>query len=170
MGVELNFLAKEKKSLRAWHVIVVAVLLLSSIGAGTLWLQVNHLTPIAAAATLQQSVGGAKNVDELQVTNAALSSIKEGALQHGVLYNQVMGVLGPDATLNTFDYAGGATLELNAGFASLDDTALFSDRLQELSQIKAVRTGEVIKTESGNYSAAFSIDVNTETLQGSVKP
>lgn len=170
MGVELNFLAKEKKAWRAWHVIVVAVLLLSSIGAGTLWLQVNHLTPIAAAAKVQQSVGGAKNVDELQVTHAALSSIKEGSVQHGGLYNQVMGALGLEATLNTFDYAGGATLELNAGFASLDDTSLFSDRLQELPQIKAVRTGEVIKTERGDYSAAFSIDVDVEALQGSVKP
>lgn len=181
MGVEINFIPKEKKETSPKRVIVSVLVLCLSLSVGALflqWTQANN-TQVTADLLLEQekALAAAKAPDNLadilnpdkqpsadeggvtpeqEQAYVAFDRIQTESVPHVLLYNYVRDRLG-GAQLRTFDFSDASSAIINADFESLDAVSSFATRLQERPSVLSVETGDATQTESGRYNASVTI-------------
>lgn len=178
MGVELNFIQKQKKEIPPKRIILSTLTLFLALSVGTLFFQWNHATNQQETADLlreqEQELAAAKTPDSLEslfgtafgnpnaeASYRALDAIQSTSVPHIDVYNYVRDRLG-GAQLRTFDFNDNSSAILNADFESLDALSTFATRLQELPSVVSVETGNAKQEQNGRYNASLTLmfDVN----------
>lgn len=153
MGVELNFLSKKRRVIKAAWILGVAAVLSFALLAGVVHQQWGQ----AVAATT------AAEVDPVYEMAMELNRSKTNTPPHIELYQDIQSVLGKGASIELYTFDGMESAELTVSFTSFDEVDRAMNQLQSLRYVRAVQAGDVENASEG-YHAAWILDINRSAL------
>lgn len=154
MGVELNFISRKRRELKAAWVLGLTAVLSFGLLAGVVYQQWNAALVASTATPV---------VEPAYDMAMELSRLDANAAPHIALFEEVQSVLGDGANIVAFDFDGDQELRVSATFSAFEDVQSATRQLQALRYVRSVNAGDSDEMTDGYY-AAWVLALNGSAL------